>query len=204
MNDKAEQKPAVSALTKTMLESGIIDEGFAALLEAWGYLPDGATKYVNNDALKMATRSSLKKLAEKIGDAVEKSRELRETRLDIDQMKWPMQVYLRQLKSSEITRSEISATSHTLVTKAPYIRPAPITALVDKLGRFYFQPNTIKEAWFVPGETIISHQVADERNYITEIGHLVEEAQFLYSGEAKLAFQVSCDQTELTLKLGGD
>lgn len=172
-------KPEVSELTKTMLESGLVDKGMAKLMEKWGYLPDGATQYIGDAKFQEATRAAL---ADHIEEVVEKTRDLRETKLDLDRMKWPIEVEIRGPKA--------------MADKA-FIWSG--TALVDALGRFYFRAQDVDLDWFVAGATWVETQETTKEQWnvrdlkIRRLGRKVMEVQKLFSGEREIAIQVSCD-----------
>lgn len=160
-------KPVV----EKVLASGLVDKHTAALMERWGYLPEGASDKVNSDALKNATKAQLTKLAEEIGDEVAKENLLRETSLDLERLRWPTEVTIFNQKSE------------TIVYK--------LKGMIDRMGRLYFRSQDIKESWFVPGYTLrrSAHDVNTGvemvvREEILESGHL-------FIGDNPVAFQVT-------------
>lgn len=176
------EKPEVSDLTRTVLETGLVDEHMAQMLEKWGTLPDGASQYVNNEALKEVTKDGLQKLAEKIGDEVEKHRILRETQFDLDRLRWPVVVALH--RPTQYGREFIAS---------------GIQAVIDRMGRYYFRPDEIDEKWFVPGNYVERWANNPEQPpAMKQFLQQVVEAQFLYIGEQKVAMQVSVREEGLT------
>jgi methylase of polypeptide subunit release factors len=151
----------VSQLTEKILRSGLIDKHTTALMEKYGLLEAGSTEKVNEDALKGATKEQLEKLAE--GLAVEAEREfaLKETMLDLNQLKWPTTVR---------------------VIDDQGIKSAPIESLIDRMGRFYFREQDVNIKWFVPGYGI-------ER--VGMVPQTIIEVTELFVGDQVAAIQVA-------------
>lgn len=122
-------------LTEKMLKSGLIDKHMAQMMERWGNLPAGASELIpENDQFKDATREQLLKFGEEIGDEVEKARILKESHLDLDRLRWPTKVSVKN-DQGDLIASEV-------------------TAVIDRMNRLYFRMEDIKEEWFVPGFTL--------------------------------------------------
>jgi hypothetical protein len=137
-------------LTEKVLRSGIVDEHVAALMERWGYLPEGASELARNKDLESATKNQLERLAEDIANEVAKAALLRETQLDLDTIKWPVEV-------------DIHSSDGKLV--------AMTNGLIDSVGRYYFRPQEIDKDWLVVGRTL--HIYSPPSN--TEIRKKIEE-----------------------------
>jgi hypothetical protein len=159
-------------LIEKVLKSGLIDKHMAQMLEKWGNLPDGASDLVNDDALKDATREQLTKLGEELGDEVDKLRTLKETQFDIDRMRWPTEVSIK------------NNGGHQIVYKIP--------AVIDRMGRLYFRHQDVKADWLTPG-FIIARDITslDNPNQKSLIEEQILESSVLYTDEVPVAFQVS-------------
>ena len=159
------EKPQVSALTKRVLESGLIDESMAAMMEQWGTLPEGASQYVNNDALKNVTRQQLAVLTEKLSIEIDKQRSIKETNLDLNRLKWPVSLRVIDPNST----SSLSRRS--------------VTAMRDRIGRYFFRTEDAKSNKIIPG-FLLENDETKEREVVAEVSPL-------YVGEEIAAIQVS-------------
>lgn len=170
------EKPEVSKLTKELLQSGLIDESMVAMMERWGTLPEGSTQYVNNDALKEVTRAELTQLTERIATEVEKRRLLKETNLDLNRLKWPVNVYISDT-SVRLRKDDWMA-----YLKAAHPR---FTAMRDRMGRYFFRPDDLRitHTKVVPGHFLINVDTGDEE--------VVAEISELFVGDQVAAIQVS-------------
>jgi hypothetical protein len=176
-------KPQVSELTKELLESGLVDESMVAMMERWGTLPEGSTQYVNNDALKEATRAQLTQLTEKIAVEVEKRRRIRETNLDLNRLRWPINVYISDTSTKRTgSRDEWLRFLNESHSK--------FTAMRDRMGRYFFRPDDLRitRSKVVPGFYIINADTGAEE--------VVAEVDALYVGEDVAAIQVSVIRTD--------
>jgi hypothetical protein len=153
----------IKPLTKKILESGIIDESMAAIMERWGALPEGAAALAANKDIEHATKAQLIKLADEVGDEVEKALRLRESMLDLDKLKWPVTVTVRAPEGLVI--------------------PEAVTALIDRVGRYYFRAQDIGAQFLVPGYVIVNFPSLSEETIL--------EVTELYVGEDVAAIQVS-------------
>ena len=153
-------------LTKQILESGLVDEATAALMEKWGTLPEGSTELTKNKDLESATREELMKLGQRLGDALDKERRLKETMLDLNQLRWPTSVNIFDENAShEVARY--------------------VTCVIDRMGRFYFRPQDVKREWFVPGYVFC-------RTENTKMpAETILEVSELFVGDQVAAIQVS-------------
>lgn len=160
-------------LTKKVLESGLIDKHMALMLERWKAIPDGASDLVNEDALKDATKEGLMKLGEELGDEVDKLRTLKETQLDLDKLRWPVEV------DAVMTNEGKSLALH-------------ISAVIDRMGRLYFRFQDVEKDWFVPGffldRTITSKE---EVGRLLQIREEILESTVLYTGDQPVCVQVT-------------
>lgn len=143
----------MSALTKKILESGLVDEATARMMEKWGVLPEGSSDLVQQQTLKDATRSQLMKFAEDIGDEVEKHHRLKETMLDLKTIRWPATV-------------SVWAETHRVSGEHP------IHAVIDYMGRYYFRPGDVDLSWFVPGRRIVRGPGIGTHETIMEVTEL--------------------------------
>lgn len=155
-------------IVEKVLESGLVDRATAQLMEQWGYLPDGSADKVKEDALKGATQATLRDLANNLAVEVEKEHALRETYLDLERIRWPADVVGITIGSGEV---EVA-----LAGKLP--------AVMDRMGRYYFRIQDVKEEWFVPGY-ILHREKAEEK---------ILQSQVLYIGEQGVCIQVTTDR----------
>lgn len=153
-------------LTKKILESGIVDEATAEMMEHWGYLEPGAAELAKKATLRDATREQLMKFGEELGEELEKERKLKETMLDLNQLRWPVQVGVWNNRSDESSR---------------VLR---VTALVDRMGRYYFRPADVPKDALVPGFVVMSGYEDMKKETILEVSEL-------YVGDQVAAIQVS-------------
>jgi len=156
-------------IIEKVLESGLVDKGTAQLMELWGYLPDGASDKVNEDKLKNATQETLTKLANDLAVEVEKEHALRETYLDLERLKWPAAIdaiYKPMLGQPEELASNL-------------------VSVVDRMGRYYFRIQDVKQDWFVPGY-LLHRNGGDEK---------ILQSQVLYVGEQGVCIQVTTDKS---------
>jgi hypothetical protein len=166
-------------LVKKVLESGLVDKNMAELMEKWGNLPEGAASLVKDDSLKNATKDQLMKLAEEIGTEVDKERTLKETQLDLDQIRWPTVVTIRTNNYEHVAWQ--------------------VPAVIDRMGRLYFRIQDAKEEWFVPGYNIHRKGVSPQNGYESPIYEVVTEKSVLYVGELPVCIQVTVVPSERTV-----
>ncbi len=164
----------MKSITKKILTSGLIDKHTALVLERWGQLPEGASDLVRENALKNATRLQLMQLAEEIGEEVDAEHRIKETSLDLDALRWPKMV-------KRIVRPAPGKSS---TPSAGSIVAFDLSAVVDRMGRFYFRAQDVDLEWFVPGY-VLEHDTAGKLT-VSEILEVTE----LFVGELVVAIQV--------------
>jgi hypothetical protein len=72
-------------IVEKILKSGLVSKHTAALMERWGSLEPGSVEMVGEEDLRKASKKTLMKFAEDIGELIESDRhEILETRLSID------------------------------------------------------------------------------------------------------------------------
>lgn len=169
----------VKPLTETILKSGLVDKSMARMLEHWGNLPSGAADLVpeDEDHLKKATKAELDSLVENISSEVEKARLLKESQLDLDRLRWPTKVGLRNEQQDVIA--------------------SQVPAVIDRMNRLYFRMEDIDEKWFVPGFTL-SRQVPDKAipGCVKIVDSIITESTVLYLGDQPVCLQVSSQRVE--------
>lgn len=163
--------PEMKPIVKKVLESGLVDKHYAQLMEQWGYLPEGSTELVKPEALRGATKDQLLKLAEDIGNEVDKERTLKETQLDLDKIRWPTEVSVYDDKGTG------------LAWKVP--------AVIDRMGRLYFRIQDVRDVWFVPGFVINRKTMNQELGVETESREKILEKDVLYVGDQPVCIQVT-------------
>jgi hypothetical protein len=148
-------------IVEKVLKSGIVDRGMVELLERWGNLPEGSVELLNNETLKNATREQLQKFAEDLANEVSKAHDMRETNLDLDRLRWPVEVsVLDQYKSCIADK---------------------VTAVIDRMGRYFFRVQDVKKEWFTPGFTIVRGNSKET----------ILESDTLFIGSDAVAIQVT-------------
>lgn len=158
-------------LTQKVLESGLIDKHMAQMLEKWGNLPEGSAELVKDDALRNATKEQLTKLGEELGDEVEKLRALKETQLDLDQLRWPTTASIRDGNGE--------------------YKAIDLSAVIDRMGRLYFRHQDVDAAWFVPGFTIERWSVHKGSTGKELLKEQILEVTPLFIDELPVCFQVT-------------
>lgn len=163
----------MSDLLKKILESGLVDEATAKLMEKWQALPEGSAELAEGKAesLSASTKKVLTKFAEDVGYEVEKQRKLKETVLDLQQLKWPVSAMIVDPRGDVKTF---------------------VSGLLDRFGRYYFRPQDVMKEWFVPGFTLC-RQVTNSPSVLGPgtLSETILEVTELYAGDQVIAIQVS-------------
>lgn len=154
----------MNTLSKLMLESGLIDEAMAKMFQRYGIIDETASEATKRSSMESATRDELVRFADRVEEEVEKRRKIRESMLDLNQIRWPVMV--------------------SIYDGDKYL--AQITGVIDRLGRYYFRAQDVKRAWFSPGFTFfrVEHSGDIGREAILEVTELS-------IGEEVAAIQVS-------------
>lgn len=171
----------MSELTDKILKSGLVDEATAQLMERWGYLPEGAAELTKHEELKNATREKLVEFAEAVGEEVDKHRRLKETMLDLNQLRWP--VLIKSIRGQTELGRQAWLTGG-------------ITAVVDRMGRYYFRPQDIQPGWLVPGNTLEFDKNDTTSRRILFMTQTILEVTELFVGEDVAAIQVSATEAK--------
>jgi hypothetical protein len=166
----------MSDITDKLLKSGLIDQATASLMEKWGSLPAGSTELVREGVLERMTKRELESLAESIAVSVEREVKLKETQLDLDKMRWPV--------TAISIRGRPKGDPELPINSRRFIKGG-LTAMVDRMGRYYFRIQDVKEEWFVPGSVM---ETPVEGGLKTET---IADSQVLYVGDEKVCIQVS-------------
>jgi hypothetical protein len=172
----------MSDLTKKILESGLVDEATASLMERWGLLDEGSSDMAKQAMLKNRGREQLMKFADSIEEELEKARKLRETNLDLNQLKWPVEIFA--------IRAVANPDHPELGPNGTQFLAGGIHAVIDRLGRYYFRPQEVQAKWLVPG-FIIEREVAPDGRKKLLKGETILEVSELYVGDQVAAIQVS-------------
>jgi hypothetical protein len=177
--EEIDPAPEMKPLVRKVLESGLVDKGAAQMMELWGYLPRGAADHVDESRLEGATKEKVTELARDLANEIEKEHHLRETYLDLEKLRWPVEITLHMLPTVEGGRVGLAG-------------PTPkLTAVVDRMGRYYFRIQDVNPDWFVPGLKITRESPKD--------GHIVEtiyQSQVLYIGQVGVCVQVSVESDD--------
>ena len=118
----------MNSTIEKVLRSGLIDRSMAELMEKYQLLPEGAAERV-----KEATREQMKKVAEEVVELAEKEALIKETRFDLERLRWPVSVYTSLPDASGRMLS-------------PWVE-----GVIDRMGRYFFRVQDVKEEWFIPG-----------------------------------------------------
>ena len=155
-------------LTKKILESGLVDEHVARMMERWGQLDDGASDLVGR---KKVTKQTLVEFAEEIDTLVENGLvDLRETRLDID---------------AKVVTS-VSFPSSSVLFKA----------YIDSLGRVIFPVNPGLKKLQPGSEFLIctGKKVGEDGEESVWVLCTVLDTEYLFHGDLLTALQVTVDK----------
>lgn len=155
----------MNPLTEKVLKSGLVDKATAELMERFGILEEGASEKVDENVLKNATREKLVAITESLAVEVEREHKIRETYLDLERLRWPVRVSVYPSQDSSTT-----------------LRPGdPISAVIDRQGRYYFRYQDVNVSWFVPGYELMREGKKET----------ILEAQTLYIEDKPVAVQVT-------------
>jgi hypothetical protein len=155
------------AIVEKVLRSGLVDKATATLMEQWGYLEPGASEKVNEGALEGATKETLNKLANDLASEVERQYILKETILDLERIRWPVDI-------DNITHANGDRVTGNL------------KAVIDRMGRYYFRFEDVSEGMFVPG-FILERKLTGPFNS----RETILEKQILYIDDVPVCVQVS-------------
>lgn len=167
------------SLTDKILNSGLlIDKHTTEMLEKWGYLREGSSDKVNEDALKNATKGQLAKLADEIDVELDKELRRRETQLDLDKIRWPAVVDIYRVAADSDAVQSVAL---------------QVSCVMDKVGRYYFRIQEASPTWFVPGYIFKRSQRRqdDPSGVRIMIREMILEAQTLYVGDSPVCVQVT-------------
>lgn len=167
----------VKPLAQKILESGLIDAATALQMVHWGFLPEGSDKVAETKSKELANapREKLVALADSIAEEVEKDRKLRETMLDLNQLRWPTKVRITPAVGVEVA-----------------FNPArTFYAMIDRMGRLYFRPADVKKAWLQPGFILTRENADDPLAGPALRSETILEVTELYTGDEVAAIQVS-------------
>lgn len=161
-------------IVEKVLKSGLVDRAMAELMEKFKMIPDGSSELVQEDALKNATREQLIKLADDLATEVEKEHKVRETHLDLERIRWPAIISISKDDNTVVNGEK----SYTMVVDN-------VSAVVDRMGRYYFRLDEIQPEWLIPGNLLVRKQ--GDRKFVD----LILEAQMLYIDESPVCWQVA-------------
>lgn len=154
-------------IVEKVLKSGIVDRGMVELLERWGNLPEGSSELLKNETLKDATKEQLQKFAEDLANEVATAHILKETNLDLDRLKWPIEVSVLDQYKAQIA--------------------CKVTAVIDRMNRYFFRIQDVKKEWFTPGFTIVRND--PHNNELRK--ETILEADTVFVGPDPVAIQVT-------------
>lgn len=161
-------------LIEKVLSSGLVDAATAQMMEHFKMIPEGAAALANgaDTKLETATSESLRKLAEDLAIEVEREHKIRETALDLDRIRWPAILKI--------------------FDNADRCLATDVSAVRDRMGRYYFRLDDVKADWFVPG-FVFRRYVSDHDipGAIKAKDETVLEASQLFVDELPVCWQVS-------------
>lgn len=149
----------MNSTIEKVLRSGLIDRSMAELMEKYQLLPEGAAEQVRE-----ATREQMKKVAEEVVELAEQEALIKETRFDLERLRWPVNVYTALPDSVNRMHS-------------PWVE-----GVIDRMGRYFFRVQDVKEEWFVPGYILQKSGKRTEE---------ILEVTKLYIDEQPVAIQVT-------------
>jgi len=159
------------SVIERVLKSGMVDKHTTALMERWGMLPEGSSDTAPEASRKRA-REQLSRLAEELEEEIEKEVSLRETKLDLDRLRWPVEVDV----------------FHGDREQARFLSLKGVT---DRMGKYYFRAEDVRfEDAIAPGMWIVLRTGG-----APEEPEEVLEVQPLYVGEAVVCLQVTVRST---------
>lgn len=153
----------MSELSDKLLKSGIIERHTAVLLERLGLLPAGDSEKARENAAM--TRSQMEKLAEDFSLLVDDDSTIKETVLDLDQLRWPTKVYIQS--------------SVTADNKSQWL-----DCMIDHRGHYFFRFQDVVPEWFVVGSSLVREGRAPSQ------GDTILEVTTLFVGDKPVAIQV--------------
>lgn len=160
----------MNPLTEKVLRSGLIDKAMVELLEKSGSLPEGSTDKVKEDALKDASIGVLTRLADDMAVLMEREQKIRETYLDLKNLKWPAVIWIG-------TSSGASRAS------------GPFTAMMDGMGRYFIRFQDAKKEDFVIGAPV--RRERGQEIVVDGPEEILSECQVLYVDQKPVCYQLS-------------
>lgn len=155
------------SVIERVLKSGMVDKHTTALMERWGMLPEGSAE-VAPEVIRRLAREQLSRLADELEEEIEREVALRETKLDLDRLRWPVVVDV----------------FHADRELAKFLSLKGVT---DRMGKYYFRAEDVRfEDAIVPGMWVVLHTGG-----APEDPEEVLEVQPLYVGEAVVCLQVT-------------
>jgi hypothetical protein len=166
-------------IVEQVLASGLVDRSVAELMENWGYLEPGSADKTNENKLKNATVETLTKLASDLAVEVEKEHAIRETYLDLERIRWPAMI-------SGIYEPAMGQ---------PKTIVGALSAVMDRMGRYYFRAQDVNEKWFVPGY-ILERYTANKTDGIRSelVRETIFQATVLFIGDQGVCIQVTTNK----------
>lgn len=163
-------------IIEKVLASGLVDAATAQMMEHFKMIPEGSASLVNGTEKKLesATSESLKKLAEDLAYEVEKEHKIRETALDLERIRWPSIVRIHDNHGTCLATD--------------------VSAVRDRMGRYYFRLDDVRADWFVPGH-VIRRFVSDHDvpGAVKSKDETILDASQLFVGDEPACWQVTAE-----------
>lgn len=161
----------MSAVVDKVIRSGLVDKAVIEMLEKVGALPEGSSDKVKEDALKGATTDALHKLADEMSVLMERESKIRETFLDLKNLKWPVTFSIKKN-----------------VNDVPFVQ---LTGLRDQAGRYFIEFRGPKKEWLTPGYIIEIFTFSGGNEAPVHTLEEITESQILYEGKIPVCYQIS-------------
>lgn len=146
-------------IVEKVLKSGLIDRSMAELMEKYQLIPEGSA-----DQVREATREQMEKVVAEVVELAEKDSIVKETRFDLERLRWPVKV-------------------HTSLSSDPGKMKSPwVDGVIDRMGRYFFRVQDVREEWFIPGMILWRDGRKQEE---------ILEVQKLYIDDQPVAVQVT-------------
>ena len=155
------------SVVEKVVKSGLVDRHTVALMERWGMLPEGSTESVP-DLIRRLAKEQLSQLADDLEQEIEREMAMRETRLDLDRLRWPVEVDVFHGDQEQVAF-------------------LALRGVTDRMGKYYFRPEDVRtEEAIAPGMWIVLRTGG-----VPEAPEEVLEVQPLYVGNAVVCLQVT-------------
>lgn len=163
-------------IVNKILNIDLVSKDLVEHMEKWGLLTEGSSDKYKEILSTKRHKEKLKEWAEDLAASLEEEQEIKETNLDLDRLHWTVEVGINTGKGSGL--------GDQIAYKLP--------AVIDRLGRYFFRIQDVKEEWFVPGYFIVRDGVnLEDPNLYKFSKEIIGERQVLFIGELPVCIQVT-------------